>query len=108
MEDHSYFAFEEFFPVVLGFFPRDEFVEWSDVQDDAIVEIGYQMQVRRPTQFVLEVTKFGEEVFLPFHFLGETLGFLTRYRPLLPSGYEEFRGGWFPSESSARRNSPTP
>jgi hypothetical protein len=29
--------FEEFFPVALGLFPRYEFVERSNVQNDAIV-----------------------------------------------------------------------
>ena len=71
-------AFEEFVPVFLGLFPRDEFLERGNVQDDAIVEIGFEMQVRRPTQLVLEVPQFGEEVFLPFNFLGKPLGFLTR------------------------------
>src|SRR6266571_3618073 len=36
------------------------------------------MQVRRSTQFVLEVTKLREEVLLPFDFFGESLGFLAR------------------------------
>jgi len=35
------FAFEWFFPVAFGLFPRNEFVKRSDVQDDAIVEIGF-------------------------------------------------------------------
>jgi hypothetical protein len=37
------FAFEEFFPVVLCLFPRDKFVERGDVEDNAIVEVGFQM-----------------------------------------------------------------
>lgn len=35
-------AFEEFFPVLLGLFPRNEFVEWSNVEENAIVEVGFQ------------------------------------------------------------------
>ena len=54
-------------------------MERGDVQDNAIVEVGFQMQVRRSTQFVLEVPQFGEEVFLPFNFLGESLGFLAGF-----------------------------
>jgi hypothetical protein len=53
-------------------------VERGNVQDNAIIEVGFQMQVRSPTQFVLEVLQFREELFLPFHLLGEPFGFLTR------------------------------
>jgi hypothetical protein len=72
------FACHEFIPVFLGFFPRDEFPERGDVQDDAIVEVGFEMQVRRPPPLVLEVPQFGEEILLPLHVLGESRG-ITRY-----------------------------
>ena len=70
------FAFEQFFPVLLGNFPWDEFVERGDVQDDAIVEVRFEMQIRRPPQLVLEVPQFGEEVFLLFSVLGNSFCFL--------------------------------
>ncbi len=35
-------------------------MEWCDVEDEATVELGFQMQVCRPTQRVLEVPQFGE------------------------------------------------
>ena len=72
------FALEEVVPVVLGFLPRDEFPEGGNVQDNAIVEIRFEVEIRRPTQLVLEVPQFREEVFLSFKFLVEPLGFLTR------------------------------
>ena len=56
----------------------EEFVKRSDVQDNAIVKIRFQIQVRHPTQFVLEIPEFGEEVLLMFDFLGEQLGSLPR------------------------------
>src|SRR5439155_20939138 len=71
--------FVEFFPVLLGLLPRNEFVEWGDVQDDAIVEIGHEMQVRRPSQFVLEVSQFGEEILLLLDFLIKPLRFLAGF-----------------------------
>ena len=40
---------KEFVPVILGLTPRHEFVKRSDVQDDAIVEVGFYMQIRRST-----------------------------------------------------------
>jgi hypothetical protein len=47
-------------------------MERSDVQDDAIVQVGFQMQVCRPAKFVLKVSQFGEKVFLAFEFFGES------------------------------------
>ena len=69
---------------------------------------GSKMQVRRPTQLVLEVPQFGDEVFLPLDFLGEPLGFLTRIARCGLLAPKTFRDGWFPTESSVRRNSPAP
>ena len=85
------FTFEQFIPVLLRYFPRDEFVERSDVEDDAIVQIGFEMQVRCPPQFVLEVSKFREEVFLFLSFLGDSFGFFprfTRFRKLASKGFD--------------------
>jgi hypothetical protein len=46
----------------------------GDVEHHAIVEVGFQMQVGRPTQFVFEVPQFGEKVFLPFGVLARFAG----------------------------------
>jgi hypothetical protein len=37
------FAVEEFIPVVFGLLPWDEFPEGRNVQDDAVVEIRFEM-----------------------------------------------------------------
>jgi hypothetical protein len=72
-------ASEKFFRVFPGLFPRDEFVARGNVKGDAIVEVGFQMQLRRSTELVLKVAKFGKEVFLPFHLLGEPLGVFAEF-----------------------------
>jgi hypothetical protein len=43
-------ASEKFFRVFPGLFPRDEFVARGNVKGDAIVEVGFQMQLRRSTE----------------------------------------------------------
>ena len=53
-------------------------MERGDVQDDAIVEVRFEVQVRRPAQLVLEVPQFGDEVFLLLDLLGEPLCLLAR------------------------------
>ena len=52
-------------------------MERGDIQDNAIIEIGFEMQFRRPPQLVFKVAQFGEEVFLLFSFLGESFRFLA-------------------------------
>lgn len=54
------FPGKEFVPVFFGFFPGDEFMQRGDVEHHAIVEVGFQMQVGCPTQFVLEVPQRGK------------------------------------------------
>jgi len=71
-------AVEEFLPIALGLLPRDELVERGDVEDDAIVEVRFEVQVRRPPQLVLEVPQFGQELLLPLDLLAEPLGFSPR------------------------------
>jgi hypothetical protein len=35
----------------------------GDVQNDAVVEVGVEVKVGRPSELVLEISQFGEEVF---------------------------------------------
>jgi hypothetical protein len=46
-------AVHEVVPVRLGFLPGDEFPERGDVQDHAVVEIGFEVEVRRPAELLL-------------------------------------------------------
>ena len=76
-------------------------MERGDVEDDAIVEIRLQMQVRRTTQLVLEVPQFGEEVFLSFHVLGKPLGFLTRFTRCGHLAAKSFEAAGFQANADA-------
>ena len=43
MDDHSYLPSSSFFPVFLGFLPRNEFVQRSNVEDHTVVEVGSEV-----------------------------------------------------------------
>jgi hypothetical protein len=64
--------------MVLGLFPGNEFVEWSDVEDNAVVEIGLKVQVCYTSQLILEIPQFRKEVFLPFDLFGEPPALFAR------------------------------
>jgi hypothetical protein len=50
-------------PIFLGLFPQHKPMQRGDVQNDAVVEVGVEVKVGRPSELVLEISQFGEEVF---------------------------------------------
>jgi hypothetical protein len=50
-------ALNEFIPILLGFLLGHEFLQWSDIEDHAVVEVLLKIEVRRVTQLVREVAQ---------------------------------------------------
>ena len=71
-------SFEKLIPVFLGLFPRNESAKRGNVQYHAVVEVGFEMQVRHPTKFALVVCQFRKEILLAFDLFGESFRFLPR------------------------------
>src|SRR5262249_4354508 len=67
-------AFKDFVPISLGLLPRDELVERSDVENHAIVEVLFKVQVRGTAQLFLKVPQFRDHFFLPLNLLVELPG----------------------------------
>ena len=57
-------AVHEVVPVGLGLLPGDKFPERGDVEDHAVVEVGVEVQGRRPVELVLDFPSVGDERFL--------------------------------------------
>jgi len=53
--------------------PHFDAVALGDVQDHAVVEVGIELEVRRPVELVLEVPEFGHEALQSLRFLFELL-----------------------------------
>src|SRR5207248_2480669 len=71
-------AFKKVLPVALCLSPRNQLVQWSNVENNAIVKIRHEMEVRSPSQFVLKIAQFGQQISLTLNVFGDPLRLLAR------------------------------